>query len=67
MLVAKNPLQQEQRKEWAQRKAGRPTRQAGRRTRQTGLSIDVPTLTANIFAAATKNTNKTKQGRLAMP
>jgi hypothetical protein len=34
---------------------------------QCQLPIDVPALTANIFAAATNTTSKTKQGRLAGP
>jgi hypothetical protein len=51
-------------------KAGKQTRQAGKHGRQANMagrlvSIDVPTLAANSFAAATNRTDKAKQGRLA--
>jgi hypothetical protein len=38
----------------------------GQRGRQAG-SIDLPTLTANIFASVTNRAKKAKQGRLAGP
>ncbi len=66
----KNPLQQEQEHIQTRHadqqgrqanKAGGPTRQAGLQGRwadkTVGLTIGVPALTANIFAAATNRTN----------
>ncbi len=42
------------------------TRQAGRQGRQAEL-VDVPTISSNIFAAATNRTNTAKQGRIGGP
>jgi hypothetical protein len=48
-------------------KAGEPTRQVDRQGRQAGWSIDVATLTDNIFVAVTNKTYKTKLCRVAEP